>query len=391
MTAIGSDWRVVEGVVTTWFDAPSLSAAAALGTYITGLAPSAAIDLRSAGVRVRLDAAEQTGDVSAAAQELGLVADPGVLQQLSVVVESADPAALSRFWQDALGYEAAATGDLVDPLRRDPALSLRQSADARPLRNRIHLDVVRPAAVVEQAGLGEAFGAYGVCHADADGNEVDVVPGDPLGETDATSDWQAVFGAVASYRTTSPAAQGALAVALAALADEAGFPLLIDLPPGLVVLDSGKDRWEADAHGLDLDFVELAARLQRAAREAGATADATLPRFVQLFMDAADVAAVRAFWAAALGYEPDRREGVTDLNDPRRLNPVLVFQELDSAEVERRRQRNRMHLELAVPADAARTRVETALTAGGRLLGEAADRWLIVDPEDNELVVKTAR
>ena len=79
MTAIGSDWRVVEGVVTTWFDAPSLSAAAALGTYITGLAPSAAIDLRSAGVRVRLDAAEQTGDVSAAAQELGLVADPGVL------------------------------------------------------------------------------------------------------------------------------------------------------------------------------------------------------------------------------------------------------------------------------------------------------------------------
>lgn len=175
------------------------------------------------------------------------------------------------------------------------------------------------------------------------------------------------------------------------MADEAGFPLLIDLPPGLVVLDSGKDRWEADAHGLDLDFVELAARLQRAAREAGATADATLPRFVQLFMDAADVAAVRAFWAAALGYEPDRREGVTDLNDPRRLNPVLVFQELDPAEVERRRQRNRMHLELAVPADAARTRVETALTAGGRLLGEAADRWLIVDPEDNELVVKTAR
>lgn len=247
MTAIGSDWRVVEGVVTTWFDAPSLSAAAALATYIAGLAPSAAIDLRSAGVRVRLDAAEQTGDVSAAAQELGLVADPGVLQQLSVVVESADPAALSRFWQDALGYEAAATGDLVDPLRRDPALSLRQSADARPLRNRIHLDVVRPAAAVEQAGLGEAFGAYGVCHADADGNEVDVVPGDPLGETEATSDWQAVFGAVASYRTTSPAAQGALAVALAGLADEAGFPLLIDLPPGLVVLDSGKDRWEADA------------------------------------------------------------------------------------------------------------------------------------------------
>ncbi len=54
---------------------------------------------------------------------------------------------------------------------------------------------------------------------------------------------------------------------------------------------------EDDAHGLELDFTDLAGNLQTAARELGATADPGLPRFAQLFLDAADVAAVRAFWS----------------------------------------------------------------------------------------------
>ena len=103
-----------------------------------------------------------------------------------------------------------------------------------------------------------------------------------------------------------------------------------------------------------------------------------------------DVAAVQGFWAAALGYAHDRREGVTDLHDPRWLNPVLVFQELHHSEVERRRQRNRIHIELAVPADEARTRRAGAVAAGGRLLDESADRWRIADPEGNELVIVAA-
>lgn len=114
-----------------------------------------------------------------------------------------------------------------------------------------------------------------------------------------------------------------------------------------MIIDSGKDQWEADAHGLELDFADLAASLQTPARELGATADPGLPRFAQLFLDAADVVAVRAFWIAALGYTYDRRAGVTDIHDPRRLNPVLVFQELDALDTERRRQRNRIHFELA--------------------------------------------
>jgi hypothetical protein len=255
------------------------------------------------------------------------------------------------------------------------------------LRNRIHLDVVRPAAAVEQAGLGEASGPYGVRHADPDGNEVDLVPGDPLGESTGTADWQAVFSAMACYRTTSPAQERDLAAAAAALAGDVGFPLLIDLRPGLVIVDSGKDQWEDEAHGLDLDFTALAATLQTAARELGAVAHPGLPRFVQLFLDAADVPAVRAFWLAALGYVKDRRAGVSDIHDPRRLNPVLVFQQLDTSETDRRRQRNRIHFELALPSDLAQARLAMTLTAGGRLLDQSEDRRLLADPEGNELVI----
>ncbi len=391
MTAIGADWRMVDGVATAWFDASSLVDAAALGGRIVELSAGSLVDLRTTGVRVRLDADAHATAVSAAARDLGLTANPLVLQQVSVVFESANPTEVGPFWQRVLDYVLDdgldEDGGLVDPLRRDPAIRIRRSTDARPLRNRIHLDVVRPAAAVEQVGLGEASGPYGVCHTDPDGNEVDVVPGDALEDRIETTDWQAVFSAMVCYRTTSSDQQRDLVAAAAARADHAGFPLLIDLRPGLVIIDSGKDQWEADAHGLEVEFSELAGDLQAAARALGATADPGMPRFVQLFLDAADVAAVTAFWAAALGYTHDRRAGVSDIHDPRRLNPVLVFQELDASETDRRRQRNRIHVELAVPSDLAQARIASAVAAGGRVLDESADRWRIADPEGNELVI----
>lgn len=385
VTEIG-DWRVVDGVATAWFDAPSPIEGAALAGRIGELSAGIVVDLRATGVRVRLDSDEHAETVSAAARDLELAANPAVLQHLSVVLESA-PSGIRRFWQRVLDYAPGQDGGLADASRRDPAIRIRQSTEPRPLRNRIHLDVVRPAAAVEQADLGEASGPYGVRHTDPDGNEVDLVPGAALGERTGTADWQTVFSAMACYRTTSPAQQRDLAAAAAALADDTGFPLLVDLRPGLVILDSGKDQWEDDAHGLELDFTDLAGNLQAAARELGATADPALPRFVQLVLDAADVAAVRAFWVAALGYTHDRRAGVSDIHDPRRLNPVLVFQELDASDTQRRRQRNRIHVELAVPSDLAQTRLATTVAAGGRLLDRSEDRWRVADPEGNEMVI----
>jgi hypothetical protein len=182
MTEMGTAWRVVDGVATAWFDAPSLTEGAALAGRIVELSAETVVDLRATGVRVRVHAREHTESVSAAARDLGLAANPAVLQHLSVVFDSANPSVLRRFWQRVLDYAPDERGGLADPLRRDPAIRIRQSTEPRPLRNRIHLDVVRPAAAVEGAGLGEASGPFGVCHTDPDGNEVDLVPGAALGE-----------------------------------------------------------------------------------------------------------------------------------------------------------------------------------------------------------------
>ena len=391
MAELGSDWRWLDGAATAWFDAPSLVKGTVLAGRIVELSPETAVDLRTTGVRVRLGSDDHAEAVSAAARDLGLAANPAELQQLSVVIETANPAAVRTFWQRVLAYAPGGDGGVADPLRRDPEIRIRTSTERRPLRNRIHLDVVRPAAEVEHTRPDEASGPYGVCHADPDGNEVDFVPGDALSENRETADWQTVFSAMACYRITSTAQQRDLAAAAAALADGAGFPLLVDLRPGLVIIDSRKDQADADAHGLDLDFTDLAGHLQGVARELGATADPGLPRFVQLFFDAADVAAVRAFWVAALGYVVDRRAEATDIVDPRRLNPVLVFQQLDVADAQRRRQRNRIHVQLAVPSDLAATRLGAVVGAGGRLLDDSEGRWRVADPEGNELVLVSAR
>ena len=166
MTGIGTDWRVIDSVLTAWFDAPSLTAGAALAGRAVDLSAEFAVDVRATGVRVRLDSEEHTEAVSAAARDLGLIANPAVLQQLTDVFESSNPAAVQRFWQPVLNYAPGEDGSLADPLRRDPAVRILPSTEPRPLRNRIHLDVVRPSAAVEHASPGVASVRFGVRQAD---------------------------------------------------------------------------------------------------------------------------------------------------------------------------------------------------------------------------------
>ncbi|MEU8226949.1 VOC family protein [Kribbella sp. NPDC048915] len=335
----------------TWYDAPSHAAGAALVEELTGALTDS--EIRATGVRVgRSGAEDAAGD-----------------HVLWCEIEAADPAGVRSFWRTVLGYDG--TDQLVDPLRRNPAFSVRRLAGERPLRNRIHVDVVRPANAVDRARAATGrtpTGPYGVMLPDDEGNEVDLVPGDPL---DGTSDWLALFGAMTFYPTSNPAP---LVTVAAELADAAGVPLMIDVRPEGVVFDSGKDQWEENPK-----FLPLAQQLEAAAHELGLQADPTRLRFVQFGIDAIDVPEVLAFWAALLGYEQDPRAGVSDLYDPRRLNPVLFFQQMQ----EPREQRNRIRFGLTVP-EPTKT-VESALAAGGRLLAESP--YLVADPEGNEVVI----
>ncbi|MBO0812406.1 MAG: hypothetical protein J2P23_10225 [Microlunatus sp.] len=386
-----TDWRLLDGRACAWFDTPSHAASAAL---VTGSLESAAadlqpeFDLRARGVRVRLRTDPTAArEISELAAQLGLSADPSALQEFGWVIETADRPAVEPFWQAVLDYRAAEHG-LSDPLRRDPAVRFGDLADQRPLRNRLHLDVGRPADAVGRARsrVGQQpYGPWEVALADTDGNEVDLCPGSRLSPASETSDWQTMFSALAFYPTTSPGQAVALAAAAAEAADSAGLPLLIDLRPEGVMIDSGKDEWEG-AGGPDPMFVELAGRVQQAARDLDLSADPTRDRFVQVGIDAGDVPALREFWRTVLGYRFDPRPGVTDIYDPRRLNPVIFFQGLDPADADRHRQRNRLHIGLTVPADRVQPVIDTVRQAGGRIVDDGGDDQLILaDPEGNEI------
>ncbi|GAB2595617.1 VOC family protein [Pseudactinotalea suaedae] len=410
------DWRVLANGVDAWFVAPSFSDGAALVAAVAhaGLAGTGRQDAQPApvliewrvrrnGVRVTLrptspglpiSVVGTAREISRLAAAAGLRADPSVLSDVQLAIDVVDAAAVVPFWQAALGYEQVGDDDLVDPLRRNPPVWIQGSDAPRPLRNRIHVDVSRTAFAVEEtrralveASASEAFGGpFGVCLADGEGNEIDVVP--PSGDWDERpelSDWVLMFGAMTHYPVESDQVAAELAVHAAAIADAAQVELLIDLRPHGVTFDSAKDGWEMDER-----FADMAAQLQAAARGRGLVADPEPLRFVQIGIDAVDIDRVRDFWRAVLGYvdDPRRALGVTDIVDPLRWGPPVFFQDLDG-DAARRAQRNRTHIDLFVPRDRSEARIAAALAAGGHLVRDSeAPYWVtIADPEGNEVDV----
>ena len=403
------EWRALNHGVSAWFAAPSHTAGAALVGRIAEQAGGPDrlpdMDLRAGGVRVRVGTPGSgptdadlavAADISAAARDLGLTPDPSALQVLRLTVDALDKPAVMPFWRTALGYLPLGDDNLLDPARRDPPIRFQQQDRPRPLRNRIHVDIARPYALIVRdlpalraAGRERYADEHHATLADAEGNEADIIPlapADMLGDDPDTADWRALFGAMVCYPTDSPVRAAELAAAVASLADDAGLQMLVDLRGGGVTVDTGKDQWEHDR------FADLARRIQAAARGMGLTADATPLRFVQAGIDAVDIPPVRQFWRAVLGYEYDPRPQVTDIYDPRRLNPPIFFQRMPESEQARRRQRNRIHLDLFVPRDQARARIDAGLAAGGRLVsdGHAPAWWTLADPEGNEIDIAVA-
>jgi 4a-hydroxytetrahydrobiopterin dehydratase len=102
-----------------------------------------------------------------------------------------------------------------------------------------------------------------------------------------------------------------------------------------------------------------------------------------------DIAAIRPFWKAVLGYadEPGADGPQDALVDPAGQGPAVWFQQMS----EPRTERNRIHFDLCVPHDEAPRRLQATLDAGGRLLSdaEAPSFWVLADPEGNEACITT--
>jgi 4a-hydroxytetrahydrobiopterin dehydratase len=112
-------------------------------------------------------------------------------------------------------------------------------------------------------------------------------------------------------------------------------------------------------------------------------------QLLEIAIDALDIPAVRPFWRAVLGYADEAGpDGPTDaIVDPLWQGPAVWFQQMDAP----RPQRNRIHLDLAVPPEEADARVAAAVAAGGRVVSadHAPAFRVLADPEGNEVCVTT--
>jgi 4a-hydroxytetrahydrobiopterin dehydratase len=194
------DWRVLFDGAKAYFATGSFAKGVELVEAIGRLADAANhhpdVDLRYPGVTVGLfthevgDISERdaalAAQISAAARELGISADPSKVQTTQILIHARAMHDVMPFWAAVLGYDTFGDEDVVDPLARGPWVSFQQLDEPRTGRNRIHVDVsvprdqaeARVAAALDAGGhlVTDAFAPNWWTLADAEGNEVDVAP-----------------------------------------------------------------------------------------------------------------------------------------------------------------------------------------------------------------------
>lgn len=196
--------------------------------------------------------------------------------------------------------------------------------------------------------------------------------------------WRVLLGRLRATFRADDFAQGAAFVArVAEAADAVNHHPDVLLRWGQVTVTTSSH----DVNGLTQRDVDLAATVSALADELGLTADVPRSELLEVAIDALDIPAVRPFWKAVLAYEDQPGDDENGLVDPAGEGPTFWFQQMD----EPRPQRNRIHLDVTVPHDQARARVEAAVAAGGRLLSEtrAPAFWVLADAEGNEACVCT--
>ncbi len=188
-------------------------------------------------------------------------------------------------------------------------------------------------------------------------------------------DWRVLFwGAHAFYRTASFGQAAEFVSAIAEAARMVGHAPDVDVrPEGVMVrtcsrLDGALSRADAD----------LAEQVSAAAHRMGLEPDPTALVVVGIAVAQDAGVDTRPFWEAAFGY---RSNGDTDLTDPIRRGPHLMFHELRDP----RAGRGRTHIDVSVPAEEAEKRVQAAVAAGGRIVKAYEDQrtWILASPDNH--------
>lgn len=200
--------------------------------------------------------------------------------------------------------------------------------------------------------------------------------------SDAVSDlgWRLVLGALCTQVITGSLRRGVEAAARLAVLDDGNGNLRMDIRDYRLLIAVQV----FGPHEMSPASIDLARQVSAALGELGLTPEPGQVQTVEIGIDALDIPAVLPFWQAILGYSG---AGGRDLYDPVWQQPAVWFQQMDAP----RPQRNRIHLDITVPHDQARSRIEAALAAGGKIVydAEAPAFWVLADPEGNEACICT--
>jgi 4a-hydroxytetrahydrobiopterin dehydratase len=198
------DWRVLAEGACVFLRTGSFAESARLVQAI-GELPGVekhppAVDVREGGVTVRLITATDdylgmtendvqiARQISAAARDLGLSADPSAVQSLLIIPGAPDIGEVMPFWRAVLGYEPRPDSpdeDLVDPQDRGAAFWFETMEEPRPGGGgAIHLAIwvphdqaeARIAAALAAGGrmVRDEYAPSWWTLADAAGNEADI-------------------------------------------------------------------------------------------------------------------------------------------------------------------------------------------------------------------------
>jgi 4a-hydroxytetrahydrobiopterin dehydratase len=203
---------------------------------------------------------------------------------------------------------------------------------------------------------------------------------DEFTASEGVEDWRLLGDAAyAFYRTDSFAAGSRLVQAIADLHDIDNGQPDIDIRHDGVTVRLTTINAGLYFCGYSARSVEVARQVSAAARGLGLPTDPTRVQHIQVSIDALAIANVMPFWREALGYE-FRRDTEEDVVDPRGRGPSFWFQQMDAP----RPQRNRIHVDVAVPPEQSEARIAAVLAAGGRR-ADPDHPWVLSDPEGNEV------
>jgi 4a-hydroxytetrahydrobiopterin dehydratase len=192
------DWRVLWSVAFALYRTGDFATGLALVERIGRLADAAghypALNLRTGVLEVRLVTTATWSltetdlnlarQISAAAKELGISADPDHTRTWEFAIDAVDVDKVRAFWCAVLGYEMAGDTDIADPDGLYPPVYVQEMDAMRSGRNRIHIDVGVPhdqaerrvAAAIAAGGtvVNDRHAPMWWTLADPEGNEVDL-------------------------------------------------------------------------------------------------------------------------------------------------------------------------------------------------------------------------